>query len=319
VDPTELEGKVRAYGDGGRSLPGREALSEHDADQGMVVVDVGVILAPRENDAILVLRREVVAFQEEEGVVSRADVLSDRLGAFGILEDALVDQGADRPSSRRDALTRVVDVTHVSALARPGVVYCALELGTIEQQAHAPMQVTVLLPHARPRPAAVKAGVFGVALGVTGEAEYPHAITSGPQFRVDGLDGAIRVARTAVPTDAWQDVLVLNWISHEPVGAQPQPVHRQDVLEGRGSCRVVGQQPFRFCEGVGGQSGFSGRRGHSRLPEAWQPCRTQGYSPGRHCPKSSGGHSFPGSRSCEAGVDSARMAGSRLLSRLACT
>lgn len=64
VDPPELEGKLGAYGDGGRSLPGWEALSEHDTDQGIVVVDVRVVIvARRENDAVLVLGREVVAFQ----------------------------------------------------------------------------------------------------------------------------------------------------------------------------------------------------------------------------------------------------------------
>ena len=66
MHPTELEGTLGARGDGGWSLPPREALSEDNSDQGTVVADVGVVIvARRENDAILVLGREVVAFQEE--------------------------------------------------------------------------------------------------------------------------------------------------------------------------------------------------------------------------------------------------------------
>ena len=44
------------------------------------------------------------------------------------------------------------------------------------------------------RPAAVKAGIIGTPLGVTGEAEYPHPIASGPQFRVGKMCSKIAAA-----------------------------------------------------------------------------------------------------------------------------
>jgi hypothetical protein len=190
------------------------------------------------------------------------DVLGNCLRALFAFEDPLVDQSANGTSARSNALSTVVDVAHIRALARPRVVNCAFERGPIEQQTRTAMDVAVLLPHAGPGPAAVEPAVLAALVGVVREAEHSHPITGGLQLRVDLLDRVICVGRVAMPGDARQDVLVLDGIAHEPVWAQAQRAARQDVPEHVRGLGVVRQQPFRLGERVIRDLHCVGRLGH---------------------------------------------------------
>jgi hypothetical protein len=253
---SQLQCTTGARGDCRWSLPRREALAEHDADERVAVVDVRVLVIARgKHDAVLVLRREVVALEEEERLVSSLDVLGDGRRQLLAVEESLVDHRVDRASRRGDAIARVFDVAHVCVLSRPCVADRLLECRPIEQQARAAMHVAVLLPHTRAGPATLKSAVLAAPISVVREAEHTHPIARRLQLSVDLLDRAIGVRRVATPRDAREDVLVLDGIAHESVRAQPQPARRQDVLEdGRGG-RVVRKQPLRFRERVRGAWG----------------------------------------------------------------
>jgi hypothetical protein len=59
------------------------------------------------------------------------------------------------------------------------------------------MHIAVLLPHATPRPAAIKGGVAAPVVGVARQAEHAYPVTSRLDERIDVIDGPIVVGRRA--------------------------------------------------------------------------------------------------------------------------